>query len=345
VDEDLVSYTTRFKSARDLVKGQLGGSKNIVLERYINVKKAGMKSPPPFDEMAQEAYQELLARIFILNADQSKYGTFVKNLHSQFSLGNNQYPNTLTEAVSVLNSQELDQAYFDKKKKRKEQEKEKNQKSQDDGEPSIDMSFAQMEGKCFCCGKTDHKSPECPDKSKPKSEWVINKNKKKNVQHMQKASGDNNKDVGNGGCGWSAQQCELSLAQLGDGMREIILLDTESTCDLFCNADLVVNIQKAEEPLRLATNAGEILVYHTAEVPEYGRVWFHSEAMTNVFSFANMKKKHRITCDTDEEDALLVHTKNGITKFHGGPENLYYFKPKYRTGTQFQFVETVHEND
>jgi hypothetical protein len=32
-----------------------------------------------------------------------------------------------------------------------------------------------MEGKCYCCGKTGHKLPQCHHKDKPKSEWAINK--------------------------------------------------------------------------------------------------------------------------------------------------------------------------
>ena len=32
-----------------------------------------------------------------------------------------------------------------------------------------------MEGKCYCCSKEGHRSPQCQDKDKPKAEWAINK--------------------------------------------------------------------------------------------------------------------------------------------------------------------------
>jgi hypothetical protein len=32
-----------------------------------------------------------------------------------------------------------------------------------------------MEGKCYCCRKAEHKSPQCHFKNKPKAEWAINK--------------------------------------------------------------------------------------------------------------------------------------------------------------------------
>jgi hypothetical protein len=38
------------------------------------------------------------------------------------------------------------------------------------------MTFAQIEGTCFCCGKTGHKSTECKQRLKiALADWAINK--------------------------------------------------------------------------------------------------------------------------------------------------------------------------
>jgi hypothetical protein len=43
---------------------------------------------------------------------------------------------------------------------------------EDDEVPTL--SFAQMEGKWYWCGKPGHRSPDCRQKDKiPKDEWVI----------------------------------------------------------------------------------------------------------------------------------------------------------------------------
>lgn len=42
-----------------------------------------------------------------------------------------------------------------------------------------------MEGKCYCCGKVDHKSSTCCVQDKPKPEWAINKAKLNNQSHVQ----------------------------------------------------------------------------------------------------------------------------------------------------------------
>ena len=47
------------------------------------------------------------------------------------------------------------------------------------------LTFAQMEGKCYCCRKGGHKSPQCCHKSRPKEEWAINKAESKELRLSQ----------------------------------------------------------------------------------------------------------------------------------------------------------------
>ena len=51
-----------------------------------------------------------------------------------------------------------------------------NKQSKKETEPEkINLTFAQLEGKCYCCGKVGHQSPQCQFNNKPKAEWAINK--------------------------------------------------------------------------------------------------------------------------------------------------------------------------
>jgi hypothetical protein len=46
-----------------------------------------------------------------------------------------------------------------------------------------EMSFASIEGKCYCCGKTWQRSPACRHREKiPKARWAINKGKDKDKE-------------------------------------------------------------------------------------------------------------------------------------------------------------------
>jgi hypothetical protein len=113
----------------------------------------------------------------------------------------------------------------------------------------------------------------------------------------------------------------VSAAQAREDMRNWILLDSQSSVDLFCNPELVENIQESGETLLLATNAGDLMTKMKATVPEYGEVWFDQNAMTNVFSLASMEDKFRVTYDSSTESAFIVHTPRGPVRFTRGPVN------------------------
>ena len=111
-----------------------------------------------------------------------RYGTILNNLNSQKSLGNDQFPWTIVETNNVLSNHKFD---ITKKKEHPHHPKANPNKSKEKDEESTPLSFAQMEGGCYCCGKPGHKSPDCRSKDKtPKDEWAINKAQ----QHAQSSS-------------------------------------------------------------------------------------------------------------------------------------------------------------
>ena len=58
-------------------------------------------------------------------------------------------------------------------------------------------------------------------------------------------------------------------------MAETIILDSGSSTDLFCNHELVDEIQPSDTVLQLSTNGGILTTDKEAKVPGYGRVWFN----------------------------------------------------------------------
>jgi hypothetical protein len=122
--------------------------------------------------LENQAFKQLLAYIYLENADQAKYGSKLTGLSTQQLLGNDQYPKIITEANNVLSNHRLD---FSKQgHKTYHKNLTKNIKKEQDQE-KINLSFAQMKGKCYCCKKTGHKLLQCCFKDKPKAEWAINK--------------------------------------------------------------------------------------------------------------------------------------------------------------------------
>jgi hypothetical protein len=68
------------------------------------------KDPTVIQDWIEKASEELFAFLYLENADQDKYGSLLKGLNSQKSLGHDQYPRMLTEGNNVLSNHRFDAA-------------------------------------------------------------------------------------------------------------------------------------------------------------------------------------------------------------------------------------------
>ena len=225
---------------------------------------------------------------------------------------NDQYPKTLIESNNVLGSHRFDIIDSNKNtgqsRKDKDHDSSKEQHQENDKIPSL--SFAQMEGKCYCCGRPGHKSPTCHQKGKPKDEWAINIAEINQQQHTQtkpeeivvdtkksdqESAASKADDTSVNTVRWAGAHYQL-LQSLD--MRDEILLDTASSTSLFGNKEYVAGIQESNGKLELLTNGGPIFSNETASVDKFGKVWYNKDSVANIFSFTEMRKLYRITYDS-----------------------------------------------
>jgi len=61
-----------------------------------------------------------------------------------------------------------------------------------------------------------------------------------------------------------------------------ILLDNQSTVDMFSNEKLMTIISDAKRSLVLFWNAGKAIVTKKVDLKRYGTVWFHAEGIANI---------------------------------------------------------------
>jgi hypothetical protein len=171
--ENLQEYTKRFKTSKEILESHIGSP--VILHKYIEAMPTyDPNNPIVVNGLISQASEQFMAFIYLENADLKKYGSVLTNLNSQKSLGNDQYPKTLIETNNVLGSHRFD-ANETRKKMGQPRKEETNSPKEQDQDKIPPLSFAQMEGKCYCCGKAGHKSPVCRHKGKPKDEWAINK--------------------------------------------------------------------------------------------------------------------------------------------------------------------------
>jgi hypothetical protein len=95
---------------------------------------------------------------------------------------------------------------------------------------------------------------------------------------------------------------------------------------LFGNPKMVTNIRESKPTLKLATNAGTRTTKKIANVPGYGTVWYDKTAIANIYGLSKLKKKNRVTYDSEKEDAFIVRMNNNTLNFECNPEGLYTYK-------------------
>jgi hypothetical protein len=361
-NESLQDYTKRFRVARDVLKSHIGGP--IILTKIV-------EALPTYDEddkekcakLQEQTFNQFLAYLYLDNADKAKYGSILTGLNTQQSLGNNQYPKSVTEANNVLSNHRFDVTSKTSGKTKAQGDGNKNKDSNDDGkdDEEVNLSFAQLEGKCYCCGKAGHKSPSCRDKNKPKEEWAINKAQQSHAQATRASDASTVASVtaptsqvstparsesSGSQTGWAGAHIQLQFHQQAFQMRDWILLDNQSSVTVFCNKDMVNNVRESVDGnMQLATNGGTLVTTQKADLPQWGVVWYNEKAITNIFSYAEMADKYRITYDSDKEDAFVVHMPDKTVRFERIGLNLYVYKPPMnKTKNRVQLLNTVEEN-
>jgi hypothetical protein len=308
-----------------------------------------------FDAELKEAkethHERWMALLLIRGSDQSKYGSILKGMMSQYSMSNDQYPRNVQQATDILSNHKLDQKFFDHLKKNREQRIE--QRNKQDEEKQSETSFApkNQDAICSCCGKKGHTSPNCDQKDKfSRDQWYIQRvmmqdiiNDRSSVDDSDdrsvrsdrstssSASRNRNKTRKNDKEYDGFQQPATTLHQANkfENLKNVIILDTGSTiAATFMNPDLVTDIKVSKQPMEMSTNAGKKQLKLQGTVNGFGKVWFDSNQLANVFGVAqHLVDKHRITYDSDKEDAFIVYGNKKKMKFARTPEGLYAYQP------------------
>ena len=267
----------------------------------------------------------------MVNSDQAKYGTVIKGLHSQKALGNDQYPKTVIESNSVLSTHRYDYSK-DETKKKKEKGEEKDTLDKDEA-PTL--SFAQLEGKCYCCGKAGHKSPDCYKKNKiPREEWAINKTQMVNVVQGEENKNEEVEETSSEKhVGWAGVHSMFTQnnkkEDFEQNLRKLILLDSDSNATIFCERKYVTDVWDVDETMGVGTNGnGHLMSNQKCLVPHLGEHWFNSDSMTNIIAMKDMTDKYRVTMDSAVEKALFVHMPEKIVVFKQLENNLYGMDPE-----------------
>ena len=104
-----------------------------------------------------------------------------------------------------------------------------------------------------------------------------------------------------------------------------IMLDSQSTIDVFCNKKLLTWIHATKTTMNIKCNARVTRTNLRGHLSGYGLVCFFPDGIGNILSMSRVKEKFRATYDIVTDNSFQVHKGEEILKFKEATRRLYYF--------------------
>ena len=84
-----------------------------------------------------------------------------------------------------------------------------------------------------------------------------------------------------------------------------ILIDTGSTCSVFKNEHMLMNIVRSKYIMRAMTNGGHQDSHHVGLFPGFFEVYYNEKSLLYILSMRDVRKHFRVTMDTEVEAAMI----------------------------------------
>jgi hypothetical protein len=330
---DVPDYYKNFKSRLDVVVyngGAFGVNTGIVDEvlKESNVIPA-QATPDEVKDAESKSKERAAAVAFLLGADKKRYGKLVEDLENSFTQGEDRYPKDLTGAYKLMinwKQEHRDVIKMVRAPPNANAEVSFTNVGEEEGTAVTDGSNAGVGGafttdgrefphiRCYNCQQMGHFADQCPNPT-------VARDRTGNVQmFMQGVSEEDEDDDAYAGFAFTHKGYEGVIP------HSWILLDNQSTVNIFHNRELMYGIQTAERWMHIRCNAGVTRTNLMGKVKGFpGEVWYHPNGVANILSLAAVEKHFDVTYDGKNRCFHVHKPDGGVRRFRRSNKGLHYW--------------------
>ena len=258
----------------------------------------------------KDGREQLLAMALLTGANKDRFGGLLTDCFNDYLQGSDKYPTTRSEAYSLMNkwrapagvqvfeSTSTGAAFATT--------------SESDGatlDPDDASQSCRMDIVCNKCRKKGHFADKCRQVTDVRGTVM--------VHEAAQESGESTEPELEYGVQFAnievtTHQCFHS-AVAGDPMMDtMVLLDNQSTCNLFCNRKLLRNVRKAERSLIVSSTAGTSRTDLVGDLPGFPcPVWLYEGGLANILSLAHVEDHFEVSY---RKGLFKVHRPDGTTR-------------------------------
>jgi Reverse transcriptase (RNA-dependent DNA polymerase)/Zinc knuckle len=358
-NESNAQYADRFQTTVEVVEqsgGEIGHQPGIerflAQERGFDYDNPGAIHANDLAALHDDAKELFFTTVFLMNADRRRYKELQVVTQNDYTRGHNNFPRNRVKALEMLDGylslhrgpnlpRGNDGVTFN------------NNGAMENGSGTVNANVGggkdtstggKANVKCRKCKGIGHYARECPsgDGEPAASDSAANEAATAN------STGDGRAAEGKGRDGIALST--MALPQQGVALHEggpmpstWVLLDNQSTVDVFSSPELLENIREGLGSMTIHCNAGATTTTLVGDVAGYGTVWYNPNGIANILSVARViSRGYQVTYDSLDRNEFVLKGPNGDeVVFRQSEQGLFYVDMATKGSI---FVNTVAGN-